>query len=61
MAPSSAPPELRFAGSSDYPVLRYRSTLEPVGASWLAVEAKGSLETPISGDDLARLRPRKKE
>lgn len=40
----------------DYPELRYRSTLEPVGARWLAVEAIGSLETPISGDDIAELR-----
>lgn len=40
----------------DYPKLRYAATLEPVADKWLAVEAIGSLETPISGDDLARLR-----
>ena len=42
--------------SRDYPELRYRSTLEPVGNRWLAVEAIGSLEIPISGDDLAQIR-----
>jgi len=46
------------APSRDYPALRYASTLEPVGSRWLAVEAIGVLETPISGDDLTRLRGR---
>lgn len=40
----------------DSPALRYGSTLEPLGSRWLVVEAIGSLETPISGDDIARLR-----
>ena len=40
----------------DSPQLRYSTTLEPVGPRWLVVEAIGALETPISGDDLARLR-----
>lgn len=43
----------------DYPELRYRSTLEPVGTRWLAAEAIGSLEIPISGDDLAALKASK--
>jgi hypothetical protein len=40
----------------DSPPLRYSTTLEPVGSRWLVVEAIGTLETPISGDDLTRLR-----
>lgn len=40
----------------NYPKLRYTATLEPVGDVWKAVEAIGNLETPISGDDIARIK-----
>jgi len=42
--------------SLDYPKLRYAAHLEFVRGRWLGIEAIGCLETPISGDDLARIK-----